>query len=363
MQALIIMFFMGSSFAMLNPAKTKQDTWITFVLGAVMEIPLIFMYCAVLRKYPNQNFYEMIQNIFGKIIGKAICLLYVWYSIHLGSMVLRRFSEFIHILNMAETPVIFAICLMCLLVIYAVKKGPENMGRTAKTTFLIFACSIIITVIISIKNMDFSVLQPAFSTDIKAILDGSFTMLTLPYSEVIVCLPLFVFLKPKEKPSKVMFISLAAAALIFTLAHLRNIMVLGLPNTEKFYFSSYQAVSLISIGDFLTRIEVLVGVSELLTGFIKICISLYSASAGLAHIFNIKDYKRLTVPCALILMLISVMQYRSATDMFIWIKYLPYYAIPFNYMLPVIIFIAAEIKGRKKKENALPQPENMGTLE
>lgn len=117
MQAIIMMFFVGSSYVMGDVSKTKQDTWITFILGAIFEIPMIFIYCAILQKYPDKNFFEIIEILFGKIIGKIICGLYAWYAVHLCSMVTRIFTDFIHILNMPETPVIVILIFMILIAI------------------------------------------------------------------------------------------------------------------------------------------------------------------------------------------------------------------------------------------------------
>lgn len=363
MQATIMMFIIASSFSMGNTAITKQDTWLTFILGALMEVPLILAYCAVIRRYPGDNLFEIIEKLFGKILGKIISLLYIWYIMHLCSIVLLVFVNYIHILNMPETPTIPFLFCMILLCIWSVRSGPENMGRIAKTTFSVLAFFILLTVAISIKDMNFSTIKPVFATDMKGLLTGSYNSFIIPYSEIFIFLTLFPNLKAAGKPKKIFLKSLAISVLLLVAAHLRNVLVLGLPSNETFVFPSYQAVSIISLGEFFTRIEVLIGINLLLAGFTKFCVFLYSASAGLAKIINAKDYKSLTVPCGLLVIILTQVDFKNTSEMLEWINYHQIYVIPFQIILPVIIWVTAEIKARMNKTEPLPEPEKVSNSE
>lgn len=363
MQAILMMFLMGSSYVMGDVSKTKQDTWITFILGAIFEIPMIFIYCAILQKYPDKNFFEIIEISLGKTAGKIICGLYAWYGVHLCSMVIRIFTEFIHILNMPETPIIVILIFMILIAILGVRCGPESMGRIAKFTFPILSTFVIFTFLIGIKDMDFKVLTPMFSTDLKTILAGSYTTFATPYSELIVCLPLFFYLKPQSNPKKIYLNGLALSVAVLLIAFLRNILILGLSNMQRYYYTSYLAVSELSIGEFFTRIEVLIGISVILAGFTKMCVLLFTASSGIAKICNIKDYRSFAAPCGLVTIILAVINFANVPDMFKWLEYHPFYTIPFHIILPVIIWIAAVIKTRKKKDGNSSNPENAGSID
>lgn len=363
MQALIMMFLFGSAFVIGTTSKTKQDTWITYIVGAAMSIPMIFVYCAIIRKYPGENLFEIIIKLFGKIVGKTVCILYIWYTLHICSMVLRTFTEFIHILNMPETPQIVIACFMVLLAVWATNSGPENMGRVAKFSFLILSTFVIITVLVSYKYMNFSNLKPALSTDFGTLLGASFTTFSLPYGEIILFLTIFPCVKPKSSPKKIYMKSIILGTVILLLAHLRNLLVLGVASVGMYVFPSYQAVSVMSVGEFFTRMEVLIGTSVLLGGFIKVCVFLFTASVGLAKVCNVKDYKAMSAPCALIIILLSQIIFSNSVEMNKWLNFHPIYSIPFQIILPIILLITALIKSPKKEPNAPPEVENIGSLE
>lgn len=363
-QVMIAMFLFGSSFVMSSSSKTNQDIWVTFLLGGLMMLPMIFIYCALIRKYPDENLFEIIILLFGKIAGKIICSLYIWYALHVGSMVLRTFTEFIYLMNMPETPQIAIAASISLIAAFAVISGPENMGRIAKITFPVMAGFIVITVLIAAKNMDFSNIKPVLHTDFKTLLGGSFTVFSLPFGEILLFLTLFPSIKSKEKPAKIFAIGLILAIILLLLAHLRNLLVLGAPNVKMYYFSSYQTVSVISVGEFFTRMEVLIGIIVLLGGFIKIFVFLFTASVGLAATCNIKNYKKAVVPCMLVINLLSKIDFQNTIEVVEWIVYHSIYVLTFQVILPVVMLIIALIKTRKMKPAEVQaELENIGTLE
>ena len=363
MQCMMIMFLLGSAFIVGAISKARQDTWITIIIGSIMTIPMILVYSALVRKYPGENLFEIIVKIFGKIIGKVVCILYVLFFLHLGSMVIKTFAEYIHLLNMPETPQIFIICIKMLLLIWAVKSGVGNMGKIGKFTFPILAIFTFITVAIAFKVMNFSNTKPMLSTDIKIIVGSSFTTFMLPFGELVLFITLFPCVKSKSSPTKIYLKSLIVSTLILVIANLRNLLILGVPSEKLFYFPSYQAISILSISEIFTRMEVLVGASVLLAGFVKACICLYVSSVGLAKVCNIKNYKTMIAPSGLIIVTLSTIVFSNTEDMFKWITYHQFYVIPFEVLLPILLLVTDFIKTRIKKSTTPLKSENIGNLE
>lgn len=363
MQALIILFLHGSASLVSVTSKANQDTWLTILFASAMTIPMIFLYSAILKRYPQKNLFEIIVEAFGKIIGKIVCILYIWYAIHLGSMILRMFSELMHLLTLSETPQIMIAMFMILPCIWLAASGIENMGRLAKLCFWVVTIFILTTTVVAIKDMNFSNIKPVLTTDAKTLISSSFPTFMLPFGELILMTVLFPFVKPQNSPTKIYIKALVISTTLFVALNLRNLFVLGLPSTKMFYLASYQAVSVLSIGEFFTRMEVLVGAIVLISCFIKICLCLVISSTGLANVCGIKENKRLVAPSALIMVILAACLYTKTEEMFKWVNFYMIYAIPFELILPIIIWITAEIKTRIKKDAVVPEPENVGSLE
>jgi spore germination protein KB len=142
------------------------------------------------------------------------------------------------------------------------------------------------------------------------------------------------------------------SAIIIMITTLRNITVLG-NMLGSFKFPSYAAVSRINIGDFLQRIEVTVSIVFVYSAFIKSSICLLVACKGIGKVFNLKDYRSIVIQTGLLMIYFSYIIYNNSMEMRYWaFKVYPYYTFPMQVILPVIIWIFAEIKAKKiNKEN------------
>lgn len=211
--------------------------------------------------------------------------------------------------------------------------------------------------------MRFSNLLPVLTTGIKPLMNAAFSMYTLPLAEGILCLSLFSSVEENISVKKVILKAFFVSLATFLSISLRNILILGVPASQEFYFPSYDAIRVLSIGDFFTRFEVFIGINLLFAGIIKIGVCLYASSLGLTKILSLKSPRSLVVPCALLIVTVSQNLYANIQRMVEFIQVYKYFALPFETLLPAIILIGAEIQmrwksgGTKKADPSAPQTE------
>jgi spore germination protein KB len=94
----------------------------------------------------------------------------------------------------------------------------------------------------------------------------------------------------------------------------------------------------------------------MLSGFVKLCICLIAAGRGIAKALNFSNYRQIIAPVGLLMVILSLIIYSNTREMLDWAnKIYPLYAILFQVVLPLIIWIAAEIKVRLVKSNPVKQ--------
>lgn len=87
----------------------------------------------------------------------------------------------------------------------------------------------------------------------------------------------------------------------------------------------------------------------MLGGFLKCSLCLFAAGRGMEKVLALESYRQIAAPLGLLMMILSVIIYSSNMEMFEWAeKYYKYYALPFQIIFPVFIWIGAEIKARKR---------------
>ena len=345
---ILIMFLLGNSL-MYSGSKAKQDTWIAILIALFLFAPMLMAYARIVSLYPGQGLYEIIMDVFGKIFGRVIILLYVFYAIHLGAMLMRNFASFIQVVAMPETPLVVALVFLFAFSVWMIKSGVETLGRWARFALPVVVVSVLMTLLVSIRSMDFTNIEPVAGTSFSLLMGSSFTIFSFPFAETILFTVLFSSVKAGSNSYKIYIVGTLIASTIIITAALRNILVMGFPSLDMYYFSSYATVSVISLGDFFTRIEVLIGLAFLLDLFVKLCVCMFAASMGISKVINVTNYKNLAFPVGLLMITLAAILYANSIQMYDWMEIYKFYALPFQVILPLLILAGAEIKTRLKK--------------
>lgn len=344
----ILVIFMVGSTIVLNPGKEAgADTWIAILLAMLAALPMLLIHTRLMRIFPGKDLFDLQQEAFGKIAGKITSFLFVWFTFHLGTLVLRNFSEFIQTISLQETPQVPILISMGILIIWAAKNGIEVLGRFAVYIIPLLVGAIIVVFLLSIPQMYLKNIRPVLYNGIGPVLNSAASLFAFPFGELALFTMVFDSLKSQDKIFKVYLIGIIMTACILILSYVRNILILGSENYLNMFFPSYFSVGLINIGDFLQRIEAVVGVVFLFGGFIKASVCLYIASKGFAKIFNTGNYSDMTAPIGLLMVCMAGFIFTNTMEMFEWAAEIyKYYVIPFYVILPLITLIVIEIKTR-----------------
>ncbi|MFZ5974155.1 MAG: GerAB/ArcD/ProY family transporter [Bacillota bacterium] len=350
--SLIVMFLLGSQAVMGVSSEAGADTFLGIVTGLVMALPMVLVYARLKKLQTEKDLFDMLIWVFGRWAGKICIALLTWYALHLGALVLRNFTEFISAVTLPETPQMVTALLMGLTAVWAAKSGADVMGRWSSIYFVFVAFTLLVTVLLAMPYFDLQNLRPAAYNGIMPLINGGTSAFAMPFAETVVFLMAVSAFKREANPYRVFFGGVTLGGVILALLSLRDTLVLGGESLAKRYYPSYTAVKVISLGDFFQRFEIIVGGVFLLCGFVKAAVCLIAAARGIAKLSGIGDYRKITAPVGLLMIIFSVIVYSSMMQMFNWLPFYKYYALPFEVLLPLIVWVVAEIRagsGKKRK--------------
>ena len=346
----LVFLILGSSVAMGANGETKQDSWIAVVAATGAALLLAWLYSAVLRLHPGKNMFDIFVDVFGNIGGKIVCALYVIYTVYLGARIFSLYDNFIRIVNLDSTPIAAILLISVPLIAGLVKCGLKNMGSCAKFLIVIVFLMTAITVVLGARFMDLGNIKPILVASPKAMLSTVFAYLTLPLGEIVVGMSFFGEIDQKESPFRILSKGVLIGGAFLTVISLRNLLLLGSTTCRLFLFTSYDAVGVISIGDFVTRISVFIGVEMTLTGVIKLSVFTYSTTLGVSKILGLKKFLQPAAPCCVLMAALSMTLYSNFLTEMNFQKYVSLIDIPFQLIFPVVTLIVGRIRqgGRKK---------------
>jgi len=354
--AILVLFQVGSSLALGVNSKIEQDSWIAILLSMVMFIPAILIYGRIMRLFPGQSLFDILLILFGKIFGRIFIAYIIFYSLFLGSLVLRNFTEFIQLTAMPETPQIPIMILITLVIFYLVKSGASTFGKWTIIVLPAVCFLVLISLVLSFRSMDITNLFPMFNHSPKQVTSSAFDAFVFPFAEVVLVINFANNTNPKDNPYKLFIYGMLISGLILLVAYFRNLTVLGQPLIDDFYFPSYNATRILQIPNILERIESLVATNFILAGIVKAGVCLMSATKGFAKLLAIENPRSLIMPTALIIFTMSFIIVHNTMQMFSSMPKYKFYSLPVQVAIPLLVWIVAEIKNKVKNKKSQKNP-------
>ena len=352
---MMILFLLGSSLVTGGSVTAKQDSWISILIGMIMAIPVVLIFANMYKTAPGKDLFDMAYMAFGKIGGAIITLLFCIYTLHLGALVIKNFSEYFQVVTIPETPQLITALCIGLLAYYNVTKGIEGLGRGAVFIMPITLSVILLLNALSLKYMDFQNLQPMLNQEPKLIFSSAYSILAFPFAETVMFITVFSAVETKKSPVKLYLTAAIFSGILLAVLVAVAIMILGLPLISLLYFPSYAAAGVIDVGGFLSRVEVLVSGNYIIFGVVKVTVCLFVSCKGVANLLGVKNHKLLAAPNITIMVVTSILVYENTMQMFDFIDIYKIYAPFFELVIPLAILIFLKNKAKKQSLNYTKQ--------
>ena len=327
---------------------TNQDTWIAVITGFIFSLPIVWIFSALCEKFPGKTLIEINDIIFGKILGKIISSLYIFFFFTLCIINSSQTGDFVIDIILPETPKAVVLIMFIIVCVYAVRKGFEIMTRYSMLIFNIALIALLAAILLLLNKSKLSNLQPMLSLPFINYVQSTHQISELSFSNIFVFTMIFPSLKNPQKIKKPMFLGLIIGALFMLGVVLIDIVALG-PAEALVAFPSFDVIRLIEVSDVITRMDFAYEFPFLILFFFKVSILLYVTVKAIAQLFNIKSYKLLAPVVGALVVLFSLSSYDSYIEStYISANILPFYQAFFQLILPLITLIIAAMRGFRK---------------
>ncbi len=343
------------SFIVLGSSEAEQDSWIAMTAAIVLSLLLAWLYSAILRLHPGENMFSIFTEVLGNTGGKIVSGLYAGYAIFLGARIVAIYINFIQIVNLDNTPLAALLLLSMPMEAWFVKGGLKSMGDCAKFLYTFTVVLALASLLLGLRYMDVNNIKPILATAPETMLRVTGGYLMLPLGETVLCMSCFGEVDRKESPFRILSVGTLLGGVIVLTGILGNSLLLSAPVCRLFLFTTYQAIGIVSVGDFITRISVIIGVEMTLTGFAKVGCFAYSASLGTSKVLGLKEYRGLVPSCCLLMAALSLIFFRDILTAINFKTNIAEIGVPFQVVIPLIVLVVGKIRqtGGKKKKAAV----------
>jgi len=348
---LIIGYIYGSTYVFrFVSTVAKQDTWIVIILGYILSIPFLLCYFVLMKMFPGNNLLQILDIVYKPVLGKIFAALYIFFFLSLFYLNLSTIIEFYTSYIMPETPPVLLYIFFVLACAYAVKKGIAAIAKISLLVIVASAFVLVAAFLLLFSKTDFTNFLPVFKQPVRSYIQSTHNVISITFCETAYILMLIPYVNDIKKSRKYIIGGVGIAAFTYIVIAARNISVLG-ASTSAYITSTYNAVRLINIGDFLSRMELIIALTVTATLFIKICISYFLTVKSLSQTLGLKTYIPMIVPIGVIGIILALIAFENGEEAYIYgTKYYIFFTMPFEIFIPLLTLFIAKIRKLDKRK-------------
>ena len=326
----------------------KTDLWLSPILASLIGYATVYITYKLHKLYPKLTVIQFSEQIIGRIPGKILGFLFLFFYIPITGQILRSYGEFIVDSFLVKTPISVIMALMVLLCAFIVRGGIEVMGRAAQLLVPVFIFPILILIALLGPDLEFKNIFPILGNGIMPPIKGSI----VPggwFSEFFLMIFLLPFLTDMKKGMKSGMMSVFAVMITLIVVNLMVLFILGSTTSTKNY-PVMNVSRYISLADFFEHLESAIMAVWIVGAFVKISVFYYAAALGTAQWLNLSDYRPVVWPIGILIVEFSFWSYPSSMDVSRYdIVAFPFHGVLMQTIIPLLLLVIAMISKRKRQ--------------
>ncbi|GKU84449.1 GerAB/ArcD/ProY family transporter [Niallia sp. NCCP-28] len=353
---LIINFLLGSAIVIGVGLEAKRDAWIVVLIGMVIGLLVMLFYFQINYLLPDKNLFEIFEYCFKRPIAICFSALYVTYFIYVSCRVIRDFGELISSAILPLTPTEIVILTLMAVIGYILYMGIEVLGRTSEifTPYTFAFMGILFIFLYAGGNIQLFNIEPILASKPSVIAHAVIpSVAVFPYGELVAFTVIFSNITDFKYSKLVCLMGVVIASIILATSVFLIIVTLGENTALRSNFPLLSAARLVSIGEFIERIDAIVVFMMMLGILIKSSVFMYGGLKGLEYIFKV-PFRYFSIPVTCIISMFSIFISTDFSDHIsegiLVSKYLIH--LPMEYGIPVFILGILLLKKWKKERSS-----------
>ncbi len=321
-----------------------QDAWLSVAAATAAGLLVALLAANLCQLFPQKNLFSHSEELLGKVLGKIVCLLYIWWFLQANSLIINEFSSFLCIALLPNTPSTLFFVAVVAVAGYAVYGGLEVLARYTQLYLPLLLGLLFLVFLLTAKDIKISRILPVFEAEPLQVLKGAAVPLSW-FGEIILLAVIAPSLEDKRKVRRVAVLATLFNGASVAACVLVAVLVFGSEVAGNYIFPTYNAVRTVSIANFLERLESIVVAVWMLGGFAKVGVFYYAAALGSAQLLGLRDYRPLVVPLGTVLTALALTCENAAELIhFIATVWPPYAFTVFEAGIPLLLYTVAKSK-------------------
>lgn len=331
-------------------AYGRQDAWICSLLSQPIGILIIWILFKLHRTHPELSLIEICKKLLGPWMGSVLAAGYLFYFIMGTAVCLREVGDFMTTQIYLQTPIRVILTLFLIPIVWGIIHGLKTMGLSSELLAPIVVVFMILLLLGLLPQVEPAKLQPFLETPWIKLLHSTIRGAFSSFGELIVLSMFLPYVNRASHLKRDILLATIAGGIMLTMLELVSLMVFGPILTQHGFYISYSLAQKINIGNFFERIEALMAISWLISTYFKSMLYMFGFVLGIAQLLELKSYKPLILPSALLMFAASVLigpniVFYTSTVMPAWLDW----NVTVSLVIPLFLLLVHRLRFQRKK--------------
>ncbi|MFC0523326.1 GerAB/ArcD/ProY family transporter [Pontibacillus salicampi] len=283
--------------------EAKQDGWISLLIAGIIIQILIILFWLLSSRFPTSNYFEIIQRVLGKFLGKGLVFIYCIYFLGVILLILLLYAKIINAWLLPRTPLWITSLLMLSVSVYLAKDQLRIIARVY--TFVSLLLGLLIAFLLfAIQDSQLMYIFPVGDASLQELGGGVIkaSISLLGYFIILVAYPY----TEGTAPQRLKTISYANlfVVLFYAFTVIVSYTYFG---TKEIEYITEPVLYLLKAFEmsFITRIDMFFLSIWIVSVATSVTTYLYIAGLGLANIFNQPSHEHFTIIVGVVMFFIT----------------------------------------------------------
>jgi len=280
-------------------AAAKSSGWWLILPGGLINLLSLLAIIYTQQYWPKQNFIEYGEKLYGKLLSRVFAVIFVFYFIWLGSLVIRVFTDFVADTLLEETPGYVLILFFLMGTYYFCNSGYETV-KNVNIIFLLIKMFLLLIVLLFVMNKwDFKNIKPLINPEIN--LTKAFFGSVFAFSGYGIFLYFAKDFQDLKDGVKAVVLGMGLVTFTYMAVCLVGLLIFGPYTLARMSYPSYEIIKMMNLGNVIYRLDSLLLAGWMTAIFTVVGLCVFTVLLVLREAFGQNDYRHLTAPILLLL--------------------------------------------------------------
>jgi spore germination protein KB len=314
-------------------------------LTAIIFFGLLYL---LMKRFPGQDLFQVLETVYGKIVGKILVLILASYFLYYVAMNIREFSAILKAYNLPFTPLSMTIFPFLLVVWVLAYVGLEGIARTTYIfSFLVFG-GLALMLLLAIPAYSWDFLQPILGYGLRNTIITGF-MRSSAYSEIVILATIIGSLQGLKNFKRVGFSALIISGLTISLCTACLLAAFQFTSGGEHLSGLFQLSRTIYYSRFIQRLEAVFLFTWVFAAVLTVAVVFYISLKAYCRAFQIFDHRPLIFPYIFVTGALISLPKNLPEVLQVHVQFTREFSFLLLFTIPVITLVFAVIlkKGQK----------------